>query len=215
MKTKLLKFVVTNWMLWAVSAFSQGTFQNLDFESSIPPAQPFGGPSIVGWISDAVINYGGGVSIGGASVSLNYANAASFPALIGNYSVNLVNAPQTAGDGKIAEIAQTGTIPNNARSLRFVATSLTPEVTFAGRSIALELIFVDARWNVFAGDITTLAGQTAELRFRNTLQFDQVTFSPQPVPEPSLMLLLFTGLSASVAAKRFCLLRPGLRIQWP
>ena len=114
--------------------------------------------------------------------------------LVGNFSIVLVNGAQPPlGFGGIAEIAQTGTIPATSRSLRFVATSLAPVVTFADTPIGLTIVHTTATYNVFAGDITALAGQTGELRFSHTGLFDQVTFSSLPVPEPGVIGLLLVG----------------------
>lgn len=134
------------------------------------------------------------ISLGGAAVVLHDENSPYFSPLIGNYSAVLFNGIQPpVGDGLIAEIGQTGTIPVGTLSLRFVATSLSPVVSFGGNAIAVQQVGSTARYNVFAGDISSFAGQTGELRFSQTGLFDQVTFSTVAVPEPATMALLLAG----------------------
>lgn len=181
----------------------QGSFQNLNFESAVPPLNPTGTAieqAMPGWAAylgdePTFIVYINGVSLGGASVGLRDSSAASMPSLIGSYSAELFDGlpPSMGGDGKIASLGQTGTIPAGTLSLRFVATSLSPVVSFAGNTLAVQQVGNTARYNIFAGDISSFAGQTGELRFSQTGLFDQVSFSTVAVPEPGTMALLLAG----------------------
>jgi hypothetical protein len=190
-------------LLATSSVFAQGTFRNLGFEESIPPVEPGGFPNLIGWqVFEGGFGYNT-ISLGGESVILHDGNSPYLTPLIGNFSVVLVNGAQPPiGDGGIAEIAQTGTIPANSLSLRFVATSLSPVVTFGGTPIGLSIVNSTATYNVFAGDITSLAGQTGELRFSQTGMFDVVTFSTLPVPESGTAFLLVVGAALLGAATR-------------
>ncbi len=184
---------------------SQGTFVNLGFESPLIPLA--GGPQVVsvadalpGWSSylgdtpNGDVFFNANTPISGAAISVLGSDFLPTPSLAGNYSVELFNGRQLPlGDGRIASLGQTGTIPANSLSLRFIATSLSPVVTFAGTPIGLSIVNSTATYNVFAGDITALAGQTGELRFSHTGMFDVVTFSTLPVPEPGTAVLLSVG----------------------
>jgi len=173
--------------------YGQKTFQNLNFESSIPPTDPAGFPDLKGW---QIFGSGFGydtISLGGTSVILHDSDSPYLQPLIGNFSILLVNGFQGNGEVGIAKIAQTGAVPTGTRSVRFVATSLSPVVSFAGNSLAVQQVGSTARYNVFTGDISSFVGQTGELRFSQTRLFDQVTFSPVAVPEPAVVVLIVAG----------------------
>ena len=173
---------------------AQGTFTNLGFESSVPSAMGGGHPpDLMGWNANYP-SFHNTISLGGAAVILHDSSSPYLSPLIGNYSLLLFNGLQPpAGDRGIAEVWQTGTLPGNAQSVRFVATSLTPVVSFAGNLITAQRIGGNARFNVFAGDISTYAGQTGELRFSHTGMLDGISFSVLPVPEPGAVVLLSVG----------------------
>ena len=150
--------------------------------------------AIPGW--SAYVSGGGfvgfnTVSLGGAVLILHDLNSPVHPAIVGNYSIWVADGL----NGTTAAIGQSGIIPVDSQSLRFVATSLAPVVTFADTPIGLTIVNSTATYNVFAGDITALAGQTGELRFSQTGLFDQVTFSTLPVPEPGVIGLLLVGVT--------------------
>ena len=102
---------------------------------------------------------------------------------------------------------QTGLVPSDARSLRFLGT--TPAGLFQGTlsvslgGVPLSLIVLqDFVTNaLYAVDITSFAAQNAELRFTDTVGpggssdffLDAITFSPIAVPEPGTWALLGLG----------------------
>ncbi len=173
---------------------AQGSFQNLGFEQSLPPSESRWWLDLMGWAPNTVSHYNT-ISLGGASIILHDSKSEYAQPLLGNYSLQLVNAwfPLPPSEIAVAEISQTGTIPMSAHSLRFLATSLTPVVLFAGSALTTQRIGGTARFHVLAADISSWAGQTGELRFGNTGMLDGISFSTVPVPEPHLIWLLLAG----------------------
>ena len=143
--TSMLKFWILA-LLADLHCCAQGTFQNLSFENPIPPLIPSGTAierAMPGWAAyldtePVGLVFINGISLGGAAVSLRDLNSTTVLPLIGSYSADLFNGLPfgSGGDGRIASLGQTGTIPANSVSLRFVATSLSPVVTFGGTPLA-------------------------------------------------------------------------------
>lgn len=173
---------------------AQGSFQNLGFEQSLPPSESRWWPDLMGWAPNTVSHYNT-ISLGGASIILHDSKSEYAQPLLANYSLQLVNAwfPLPPGEIAVAEISQTGTIPMSAQSLRFLATSLTPVVSFGGNTLATQRIAGTARFHVLAADVSALAGRSGELRFSHTGLLDGISFSTAPVPEPHLIWLLLAG----------------------
>jgi len=104
-----------------------------------------------------------------------------------------------------ASIAQTGVIPLDAQSLRFVGLfggTAPPVVSLGGQALSLHT-FAGPGFTLYAADVSAFAGQTAELRFTVTTDhasaqqgrgsawlLDAISFSAVPVPEPSVVFLL-------------------------
>ena len=111
--------------------------------------------------------------------------------LLGNYSVFLQGPSLFVPPGNPA-IAQTGQIPQDAKSLVFVTgLSYAFNTTFAGNAIPLVQIGATPKYVILSGDVSAFAGQTGELRFSGGGFLDAIHFSSQVVPEPSVL-----GLSA-------------------
>lgn len=172
---------------------AQGSFQNMGFENPIPPLAGIMWPqqAIPGWSAHSP---GGDVgyntlTLGGTALVLHDHNSPVVQPLLGNYSLALINGDE----GGIAAVSQIGTIPVGSLSLRFLATSLTPVVSFAGNTLATQRVGGTARFQVLAADISSWAGQTGELRFSHTGMLDGISFSTVPVPEPHLIWLLLAG----------------------
>ena len=97
-----------------------------------------------------------------------------------------------AGQGLVGSaIAQIGTIPSSANSIRFLSTnpfSLGLSLLFGGNSIPLFNVGTAVNGRpVWGGDVSAFAGQTGELRFQGTGYFDYIQFSNQPIPAPSTL----------------------------
>lgn len=191
-------------LLSAQAVRGQGTFRNLGFEQSAPPSQQSPWVDFGGWFPDRVVSGYNTISLGGPGVILHDSNSSFAQPLLGNYSVQLVNAffPLPPGEISIAAIMQTGTIPSGSRSIRFIATSLAPVVSFGGNPMAVQRIGTSARFNLFAGDVTAFTGQLGDLRFSQTGMLDEIWFSTLPVPEPDVELLLLAGVTLVLARAR-------------
>ena len=151
-------------LLGSQLGYSQGTFQNLDFENPIQSLEhgvvPItsalpgwtgylnGNPSNLVWFSNVVIS--------GLAISVVDYSLITFPPIQGLYSVFL----NTAG------IGQTGQLASAALSLFFLSEPGSGfQVTFGGQGIPLVQFGTSGNNIILAGDISMFAGQTGELRF--------------------------------------------------
>ncbi len=199
------------------SGWTQG-FANLDFEQAVivtdpsVPYYPYGvyasyalpGWTAVGFISPTYILYND-ISLGATSVTLCGANSSYSPsALSGLFSIDLYGG---SGVGlSAASISQTGLVPANAISIRFIAKGVPQPfggpllVSVGGQNIPYFAISTDQNYTVYAGDISAYAGQVAQLTFsapngvNNYWEFDDIQFSSIPVPEPSTLGIVGLGV---------------------
>ncbi|MDE3100580.1 MAG: hypothetical protein KGJ88_14015 [Verrucomicrobiota bacterium] len=193
---------------FAVPAYSQGTFQNLDFEAAHDLPAPGNivatSNALPGWSAfsgtnqlSSILYYG---DAGGAlvSVGLESSNAA----LAGNFSVVL-------GGGAISQL---GLIPTGTESLLFEAV-LSPyfgmSVSLGGCYLSCSAIYngvnvYGQKYTAYAADISGLAGQTKSLAFAGTGFLDDIQFSSQPSPEPPAPSLIFVagGILVSLRVRR-------------
>ena len=192
--------------------YSQG-FVNLRFESPVLPLVPDGGfqvpianalPGWTGYIGGSQVSsvaYNA-VSLGAPSISLHGTNS-THPPIQGNYSVLFQPYASTVA------IGQVGQIPSNANSLQFYSGSGSLQVTFAGQAIPLVQLGSTSRYLILGGDISAWAGTSGELRFTlPSIQFsyadpflDNILFSTQSIPEPSIYSLLGCGVLLFGAAR--------------
>jgi len=124
----------------------------------------------------------------------------------GTFSVFL-NAGLTYLGGGIyiptdTSLSQTGLIPLTAQSLQFKAKFVPPfiSVSLDEQPISSVPLQVTPGYTLFGADVTAFQGQTKELRFTlfspgvgSIFVLDSISFSNQPIPEPSVVCLL--GLS--------------------
>src|SRR5678816_2822027 len=198
-------------LLWVLTfpGFCQGTFINLDFENPVLPLVPvdFQVP-----IADAMPGWSGYIGssfpvdkviydtipLSAAGISIHDTNR-YIDILQGTYSVFLqVSLP---GGVVVPAIGQTGTLPGDVRSIRFYAQGV-PTVTFAGQPISLSLLGSTPTYGILGGDITPFANQTGELLFSGYAVIDNITFSSQAIPEPSVLCL--SALGAFLIGFRSC-----------
>jgi len=215
MNTRITKTVIAALLLLSTnqSSFSQPFFINLDFESPVLPLVPdiifqvSASDAMPGWtgyiggnqVNRVVYNT---VSLGAAAISLQTQGGFITP-YQGNFSVVL---QPTFHDGAVtAAIAQTGQIPQDARSITFLTGPATfLQVTFGGQSISLVAAGVGPNYVIKAGDISSFAGQIGELRFTGVAAggglpggggfLDNIQFSTNPIPEPRLLGLTALGV---------------------
>jgi len=187
----------------------QGTFVNLDFESPILPLVPAGDGQVP--IADAMPGWMGyigpnptdrvaydTISLGSAFISLNDTNK-YIQILQGTYTVWLqVSFP---GGAVVPAIGQVGTLPSDARSLRFYATG-APTVSFAGHPIPLFLLGSTPTYGIFGGDVSAFANQSGELLFSGNMTLDNITFSNEAIPEPTAFGLSVLGILAFGLSRR-------------
>ncbi len=193
----------------ATSARAQGTFQNLDFEAArvVPLDNPVfiaTSNALPGWTAFLGTNQQSSIllNVGYHPLTLNEGNFAA----IDGFSVALDGLP-TEGT---ASISQTGLVPAGARSLQFkvgydptVSYKPTDIVSLGGQSLPLVMLSSGSAITLFGADISRFAGQTETLSFYSTpgigggpFALDDIEFSPQIVPEPSVLALAALGFAA-------------------
>jgi hypothetical protein len=183
-------------------SYSQGTFQNLNFESAriildqSSPYYPYAvnaTNALPGWTVRGGVAYPdvlyNDIALGAPAISIHDTNDRGQPAIEGNYSVYL----QAFGSG--INIAQTGQIPAAAQSLLFWSYSYNTalQVSFAGQPIPYSSIGSGPNYTIYGGNIGTFAGQTGELRFGGSGFLDNIQFSSLPTPEPGAFSLCALG----------------------
>jgi alpha-tubulin suppressor-like RCC1 family protein len=197
------------------------SFYNLDFEqaSLIPHyGDPYGrvqfGPALPGWTGycgtdvQTVANYNfefldsPGISI----LDSTYTNLPISGLIHGRYCVLLQTGEYFMSSFVATAIAQTGTVPADARSIIFNAgliSSITNlAVTFNGAAIPLVVLTAQPNYVVLGGDVSQFAGQSGELRFTAPILWngsppqpywkdqllDDIRFSSQPSPPSAPMI---------------------------
>ena len=197
-----------------IFAYSQSTFQNLNFESvsliSIPgdfygrvqfaPAFP-GWTGFVGGVQQTAAQHNSAF-LDSSGISI-IDRGSSFPlsaaVIQGNFTAVLI-AGFALGTFQPANttLAQSGLIQADAQSLLFRIASLnTPDfgVTLGGQTLSLIPIQSDSTSTLYGADIRAWAGQTANLAFTAFAQnphvsnrylfLDSIQFSSQMIPEAS------------------------------
>jgi hypothetical protein len=208
MKIRLkLCWMIASFLAFAItSAYCQGTFQNLDFESAnIPPGTLIGSilpvtNAFPGWAVTTQVGYDG-FSAGGAIMSVIDTNpGGGFTPLQGQYSAMLFG-----GEGGPTTLSQTGTVPVGTQSLRVdLAGTGVPLliVSIGGQTIQLAPVATFPNYTQYGGDIASFAGQVTTLGFTeqppagappSVLELDDIQFSVSPVPEPATLALFATG----------------------
>jgi hypothetical protein len=162
---------------------SQGTFGNLDFESAnVAPLNPGQGNTVLtsdgmpGWTAyyDGRAGntiYHNGVSLAGATVAIE--GPQFLPILRGQYSAYVVGDYNPSGPAGTnwSAIAQTGLVPQNAKTLYYLAAQNIPEyppifeVTLGGVSIPVTQVGSTTQYTIWAGDVSAFAGLTEQLMF--------------------------------------------------
>jgi hypothetical protein len=206
-------------MVTQFSVRGQSSFLNLNFEAATLSPLPIGQngshvpftsalPGWTGYLGSIQANTAlqNNVTLGAPSINIlgplawNY-NPFGPSAIDGNYAVMLQSGSDVAGlvDTSIAQI---GMVPATAQSLLFKAFAIREfSVSLGGQALSLVTVNSTTNYSVFAADISSFAGQTAELRFTaifgnsrpGFLTLDSIMFSPTPVPEPSAFIFIGVG----------------------
>jgi hypothetical protein len=211
--------------IWASSVLArgQGSFQNLGFESAtlVPDGSGRGdqfAPAFPGWsgyiggVQQTVAAYNS-VPLDSSGISIidrGFTLFGQYGSLIeGNYSA-VLSAGVVNGltDPEDVTLSQTGLVPASAQSLWF-KVQLNPslggflQVTLGGEILSPVIMGFSTNYMVWAADVRSFAGQTAELDFtahaqrphggNNYAFLDSIEFSGQVIPEPNVLGLLAVG----------------------
>ncbi|HEX3799744.1 MAG TPA: hypothetical protein VH413_13695 [Verrucomicrobiae bacterium] len=195
---------------------AQGSFQNLNFASAaIPQGTPNGSfvpvvEALPGWSAyfgssqQNSLLYNN-LSTGSVEVALLDQNSPVGGVIPGNqYTVVLQAGLNGVNGASTASIAQTGLIPSGSRSIIFTAAPPTGpgwSVMLGGQNIPVVPESQQGSYVEYIGDISAFAGQTDELRFTadfsanklGGMVLDNIQFSPNLVPEPSVWSLILCG----------------------
>jgi hypothetical protein len=198
--------------LLTLSASAQNAFQNLDFEQALisvpPPARLSTSIAMPGWKvwlngaeSSTVFYNVDPLTLW--SVSIDDGAPSVYSPISGRYSVLFNGGRDQFGNIGYAAISQTGTIPADARTLLFTAkVNTTMDVSANGSLLPIVPLQVVPPFTKadYAVDISSLAGQTEDLRFSTFSEvfIDDIRFSTQAIPEPCTFALL------AAAAAVFC-----------
>ncbi len=204
-------------LLCAPFSNGQGTFQNLNFEEANPVSDGLFTVSATSAFPYWSV-YSGSVqltsvtyndpALGTTTVSLVGPNSPIFPGIDGNYSALL----QGGVTASAASISQTGVIPSGTESLYFEAQGgAGPLELFIGsQSVSFSAVGTGANYTLYAADVSPWAGATEELAFsapidggRNNWILDDISFSPNAVPEPSPLILAGAGGLLLTLYRRF------------
>src|SRR5690242_14985485 len=208
---RFMKFCCSLALLFAPLAMhAQGTstFQNLDFESAnvagCSPGQvvPIS-LAMPGWSANLDQVYYDEESIGGALISvIDSRSLSGLAPLQGSYSVLLFGQGGTFPAP--VSISQMGLVPAGTRSVvvDMYWKFATPVVMLGGQTIAMVPIKTFPTYTLYAGDVSSFAGQTATLSFTappaavgspSIIELDNIIFSRAAVPEPRELPLLMMG----------------------
>jgi hypothetical protein len=224
MKSKKLKIILLCLTIGTKlqNGFSQGTFENLNFESatlSPVPAGQFGGEvssldALPGWtcyigpyqVTQVLQN---NLTLGDASIDIlgpdwNFNNGI----IEGQYTVVLQPGDGNQGNGNFgyvsASISQTALVPANAQSLQFKAAISSPyTVSLGEQNLNLVVLGSGPNYTLYGANIPSGdTGQSEALAItalagpNNADYFDSFVFSNQEIPEPQTWTLLLCGAGA-------------------
>jgi hypothetical protein len=205
---KATQLIVMQLVSVGLFAHAQGTFQNLNFESTT--LTHLGGDvysaTIPGWAWNG-FNFLGGdtnqvafnnIALDAPAVTLHGLSSVFYPAIQGSNSVVLQGGSLYSGPYGTngVSIFQTGQVPAGSHSLTYLAGSPI-QVAFNGQTLSPVAISNAPTYTVWGVDISAYAGKPGELRFTaawlSTSTLDGIRFSNQSIPEPSLASLAALG----------------------
>ncbi|MBC8107506.1 MAG: hypothetical protein H7Z14_13015 [Anaerolineae bacterium] len=208
MRSRIIRllFVGCSFAMSLCASTVAAPFVNLDFElSTVQPTDPQVVPTAAafpGWTA----RFGNNVS---STVFHDYAGAGEpivavydMPAFGGSDALlqgeyMAVLGPGT--DNAVTSLAQVGDIPTGTQSMTLLCAGHAgpPIVRVNGLLVSttyLSGIPASGEVNVYGADVSAFAGQTIEIRFQSKTfipgedfgfrSFDDVRFSPNPIPEP-------------------------------
>ena len=203
----------------------QTTFQNLDFEAAdVSGVQPGGAiatslafpdwQALYNTTPFSQVSYDG-ISIGAQQISIvdNY-SPYGLTAIQGNYSADLF-AATFPGNSYSVTLSQTALVPLGTQSVELDVNqepSSSFLVTLGGAQVNMVPVQAFANFTLWGGNVSSFAGQNETLNITelppanqqfspSLLELDNITFSPNAVPEPDTLALALTG-GAVLAARR-------------
>jgi hypothetical protein len=233
MNTTIPSLILTGSLVTVTAVFggfnvnSQTAFANLDFEAAMLPVLPpgQGGEILVlegipGWSAYIGIEARDNMlhntrTLGAPGISIFGPDWPVSQILQGNYTVFL--AGSVTFPMSTPAIGQNALIPSGMQSIQFFANFTSLEVTVDGQVIPFVPLAEGANYTVYGADISMFAGQIHDVRFscpqirsgfRDGALLDAISFSAQPVPEPSTVALIgIGGLALGFIRLRFARLR--------
>jgi len=210
MNSYKLSFIVLSFTFAVSVTQGQGTFQNLNFELAepgplttttgypfpyavnVPVANALPDWSVYyGTVQQMDVNYND-PGLGSTLVTLV---GGTWPAIDGNYSVLL----QGGGTASAASISQSATIPSGMQSLLFEAQSGagTLNILVGTQIVSFAAVGTEPNYTLYGANISEWAGDPEQITFSaledlsraNNWTIDDITFSPNAVPEPSIVAL--------------------------
>ncbi len=209
------------------SSFINLDFESASLVPSVEPSFGYGLDStaaLPGW--SVLVNAGPMSWVLSNTLTLTpYASATLWsvpgPLLSGQYSVQLVSGLQYQFTGSnvwtSTTLAQTGLVPEGSRSLRLTVANDPFSVSLGGTSLSLVPLSYGTNnfipYTVWGADISGHANLSEELRITvpydagvpfgqyHSIRLDDISFSPNPIPEPSTWSFIFLGAVAWLVAK--------------
>jgi hypothetical protein len=202
----------------SLSAFAQGTFQNLDFEAAnlsgySPPALVPTTSAFPGW--QALIGTTPTSTVGYNSETLSIASISINDEMLiqGNYTAFLQSAIVGSQSTSVT-LSQTGIVPNGTESIELDANEPNGgafAVTLGGDNLTMFPLQTFSGYTLYGGNVSAWAGQDVALSITqlppssssglftpSLLELDNITFSTTAVPEPNSILL--TGIGGLIFA---------------
>jgi hypothetical protein len=213
MKNNTVKYFMLTLILWVGQqiGFSQGSFENLNFESATivtDPSNPYypyainAADALPGWVVVAGGIGGGDIAYNdqpaGAAWATLQGPGSHEPILQGNYSVGLFGS--SAGQPANAAIGQTGQIPSSTQTLLFYGADIDNlQVSFAGQLLTYVAVGTGPNYTIYGANISAYAGVTGQLLFNGPAngggEIDNIQFSPSAIPEPGTWALMLCGVT--------------------
>ena len=187
------------------------TFQNLDFESAMQPLSPPSAPiakAMPGWHAYIGETEQTEVLFNSATGGAPYLGLFSpaIEVLQGNYTAVLGPSIMTS-----VSLSQSGVVPGDTESLTFLFRGSKLDNFFGvfmnDQRLPLVTLADGVGYSVLGADLSRFAGTDVTLKFScfavgqpNGALLDSISFSPEPIPEPSTFALM--GLSGALLCHR-------------
>lgn len=201
--------------------FAQTLFQNLDFEKTALGPIPLNAPGELVPFQEAFpfwsgfygsepaqFSYHNSSSVGGAIINIQGPDLSPQQGIIdaafsAQLQVGTISQGTTAGFASVS-LFQNGFVPETAHSILFKAAGRDFIVSLGGERLELFALESGPNYTLYGADVARFSGATTELRFEalslpehrfHNVYLDSISFSPEIVPEPSIICLSTLGLA--------------------